>query len=389
LVLRLAVVVSVLALCAGLLSAGSAQAQSDQFWCSAHPALHTCVVSATLDGSAIIASDPNYDVWAIPSNAGGAKTVQWSVQPTGPDDLSAELGHTFSLTIRTKVVPREIDGFGASMTYTRTSLGSGNYQVVITGQPVSVTTQNGCTFPAGGPTCTPVAPGPSSVILQGEIDDYNYSGYSASLTDSFYGMDMYTNVAETSLPPSLVDGDGGPELQIALADHHFLHDGVTVVHGDFYLRIPAGFLATYWGINDPNTLATNGLNASVGAGGGTLTVTVEPGNTGVQVRITGLTFSRRKLKIKLGVVTPRAPKHVKARRSSGTTARVTFGAARPRGQKVKGYSAECSGRRMKVVGRHSPATIKGLTPGVAYTCRLQGRSRAGYGAASKKFAIAR
>ena len=385
---RSVLAVFVLALCAGMLGTGSAQAQSDQFWCSAHPALKTCIVSASLDGSPIVASDATYDVWAIPSPVSGAKTVQWSVQPVSSGDLSAELGHTFSVTIKTNVVPREIDGFGASMTYDRSSLGGGEYQVVITGQPVSVTTQNGCTFPPGGPTCTPVAPGPSSVILQGEIDDYNYSGYAADLTDSFYGMDMYTNVAETSLPPSLIDSDAGPELQIELADHHFLHDGVTAVHGDFYLRIPAGFLATYWGINDPTTLSTNGLAASVGAGGGTLTVTVEPANTGVQVRITGLTFSRRKLKIKLGVVTPRAPTHVKAHRTSGTTAHITFHPARPRGQKVRGYSASCDGHRMKVVGRHSPATIKGLTPGVAYTCRLRGRSRAGYGAASKKFAIA-
>ncbi len=91
----------------------------------------------------------------------------------------------------------------------------------------------------------------------------------------------------------------------------------------------------------PTRSHSDGLNASVGAGGGTLSVTVEPGNTGVQVKITGLTFSRRKLKIKLGHVTPRAPTHVKASRVSGTTARVTFGAARPRGQKVKGYSASC------------------------------------------------
>ena len=110
----------------------------------------------------------------------------------------------------------------------------------------------------------------------------------------------------------------------------------------------------------------------------------------MQVKITGLTFSRRKLKITLGHVTPRAPTHVKASRVSGTTARVTFRAARPRGQKVKGYSASCgSHTKTKVVGKHSPATIKGLAPGVAYSCTLRGRSRAGYGLASKKFSIPR
>ena len=113
------------------------------------------------------------------------------------------------------------------------------------------------------------------------------------------------------------------------------------MHGDFYLRIPAAFLSTYWGINDPSTLSTDGLNASIGAGGGTLAVTVEPGNAAVDVQISGMTFSRRHLKIKLGVVTPRAPKNVKARRVSGTTGKVTFTKSRPRGQKVIGYKLSC------------------------------------------------
>ncbi len=364
-------------------------------WCADIPGAGTCVVSATYDGSPLSYSSPAYAVWATfyPVPGAGADTVQWSIQPKSASDLSAALGHTFSITIRTNVVPRAIDGFGTSMSYTRSGPSSGKYTVTITGQPVEVQTQNGCTYPPGGPTCSSVSPGPSQAILQGEIDDYNYTNYSdpsypPGLVDSFNGMDMWTNIAETGLPPTINQSSGQNELQIELADHHFEHDATTVVHGDFSLRIPAAFLATMWGINDLSTLATDGLNASIGAGGGTLTVTVEPGNTGVQVQISGLTFSRRKLKIALGHVTPRAPIHVKATRTSGTTARLTFGAARPRGQKVTGYAASCGAHtKVTVVGKHSPAIVKGLTRGVAYTCTLRGRSRAGKGAASKRFAI--
>ena len=365
-------------------------------WCASNPALDPCVVSASFAGSALTSSDPNYAVLASKLPVSGAKTVQWSVQPKSASDLGAALGHTFSITISTSVVPRVIDGFGTSMSYARSGPGGGMYQVTITGQPVEVSDQEGCSYPAGGPTCSETAPGPSSAILQGEIDDYNYSNYSgpsypAGLVDSFNGMDMWTNIVETGLPPTISTVSGQNELQIDLADHHFLDDGTTLVHGDFHLRIPETFLSTMWGINDPTTLATDGLNASIGAGGGTLAVTVEPGNTGVQVNITGLTFSRRKLEIKLGLVTPRAPTHVEARRTSGTTARLTFHAARPRGQKVTGYSTICRGlskfHRLRVVGKRSPATVNGLTPGLAYTCRLEGRSRAGYGVASKRFSI--
>jgi len=388
----------VLALCAWALAAGNAHAVRTtlNYWCASNPLLDPCVESATYDGSAFTSSDPNYTVWAIADNAGGASQVLWSVQPKVASDLSAALGHTFSITIKTSVVPRVIDGFGGSMTYTRSGPSSGKYTVTITGQPVEVTDNYDCSYPPGGPTCPLVAPG-SNAILQGEIDDFNYTNYSdpsypAGFVDSFAGMDMWTNVAETGLPPNIIQSGGQNELQIDLADHHFEHDGTTVVHGAFHLRIPETFLATMWGINDPNTLATDGLNATVGAGGGTLSVVVESGNAGVQVNITGLTFSRRKLRIKLGRVTPRAPKHVKASRvAHGTTARLTFGSAKPRGQKVTGYSAVCraGGRaaRYKVVGKHSPATLEGLTPGLGYGCKLQGRSRAGFGVKSKPFTV--
>jgi hypothetical protein len=269
--------------------------------------------------------------------------------------------------------------------------------VTITGQPVEVQDQGGCTYPPGGPTCSSVAPGPSTAILQGEVDDYNYTlysdpGYPAGLVDSFNGMDSWTNIAETGLPPTISTVSGQNELQIDLADHHFEHDGATLVHGDFYLRIPATFLATMWGINDPTTLATDGLNASVGAGGGTLAVTVEPGNTGVQVQISGLTFSRRSLKIKLGLVTPQAPTNVKGSRVSRTTGRVTFTKAKPRGQRVIGYKLSCkatNGTSVTAKSKRSPLVVSTLVSGEAYSCKVRARSRAGYGPASKRFSIRR
>jgi len=283
-VLRKLSVVLGLALCAWALGGGTARALPlPDDWCADNPGAQTCIVSATYDGTPLSYGSPAYAVWAsfyaIPGDT--AHTVQWSVQPKTAGDLSAALGHTFSMTIRTNVIPREIDGFGGSMTYTRSGPSAGEYQVTITGQPVSVTDQSGCTYPPGGPTCSPVAPGPSSVILSGEIDDYNYKNYAdpsypAGLVDSFDGKQSYTNIVETGSPPNLMQVNGQNELEIDMADHHYLQDGTTVVHGDFYMRIPETFLSTYWGINDPSTLATDGLNASVGAGGGTLTVTVEP-----------------------------------------------------------------------------------------------------------------
>jgi len=194
-----------LAVAALAFGASKASALSSTYWCAAHPGLDPCVVSASLDGAPLTPGDPNYDVSAIPDTANGAHQVQWSIQPVPPaTDLSAALGHTFSITIDTTVVPRAIYGFGGSMVYTRAALGGGNYQVTITGQPVSVTDQGGCIYPPGGPSCSSAAPGPSTVVLDGAIDDYNYNNYSSyppSAIDSFYGMDMYTNIAATGQPP--------------------------------------------------------------------------------------------------------------------------------------------------------------------------------------------
>lgn len=396
-VFRRLFVVAVLAGSVSVLGAASAHAQTTTYWCAGHPLLKTCIVSATYNGSSFDGNDPNLDIVASSTTVSGAKTVLWNVFPVSANDLSAYQG-TFVITLKTNVNPREVDGFGAGMSYTRSSLGGGEYQVVITGQPVSVTDQDSCSFPAGGPTCTPVSQKPSTVIFQGEVSDYNYTAYNnltnypAGFVDSFDGMVMYTNIAETSLPPELMQVGDQNELVLGMTDHHFENDGTTLVKGDFYLRIPAAFLSTYWGINDPSTLATDGLNASIGAGGGTLTVTVEPGNAAVDVQISGMTFSRRKLLVKLGHVTPRAPTHVKARRVSATTGKVTFTKSKARGQRVTGYKLHCkatNGTTVTVKSKRSPLLAKTLVPGQAYKCTVSGHSKAGYGRPSSKFTIRR
>jgi hypothetical protein len=380
----------------------SAHALSDESWCSADPSLKTCIVSVTRDGAPILASDATYDVYAITANVSGARKVLWGVDPTagGSADLSADLGHTFVVTIKTNVVPRVLDGYGTAETYARSGPdGGGSYTVTITGQPVEVTDQDSCSYPAGGPTCTKISAKASAAIFQGEIDDTNYKSYRDGgaypngFVDSFYGMDMWTNIAETGLPPNLIEGADGNELELDLTDHHFEHDGTTLVKGEYYLRIPASFLSTYWGINDPSTLSTGGLAASIGAGGGTLTVTVEPGNAGVQVKIANMTFSRRQLKIKLGKVTPRAPTHIKAKRLNGSSAKVTFTASKPRGQKVKGYQLSCRpsqsvtyGMAVTAKSKRSPLTVRGLVAS-RYRCTLRARSKAGYGTLSTGFTI--
>ena len=121
-------------------------------------------------------------------------------------------------------------------------------------------------------------------------------------------------------------------------------------------------------------------------------MTVEPGNAAVDVTVSHMTFSHRKLKIKLGHVTPRAPKNVKARRVNGTTGTVTFTKSKPRGQKVIGYKLSCkagNGTTVTAKSKRSPLVVKSLVSGQAYRCSVRGRSKAGYGLPSSKFSIRR
>lgn len=387
-----AVLVGALALAAlGSAATGSARAQNDTYWCSAHPGLDPCVVSASVDGSPIAADDPTYDVSAVPISASGAKSVQWSVQGAGGP---LPLGHTYSLSIDTTVVPRVIDGAGAAMQDTRTELAGNRYEVTITGQPVEVTDQEGCVFPAGGPSCSEVAPGPSTPTFSGEIDDFNSTVYTSdpllpsNAVDSFYGMDMYTNITETGLPPTVINKPSGLELQIQLADHHFQEDGTTLVQGNFFVHIPAAFLNAIFGINDPSSIQTDSLDASIGAG--TLTV-VDHANGDVDVTVTGATFSPRTLDIQAGVITPARPGKLKVRRLA-KTARIAFAAAQPRGQIVTGYSGNCYARngdiRLAFNGHRSPLTVRHLRPGLRYRCYVAGHSKAGPGDA-RSFTIPR
>jgi hypothetical protein len=220
------------------------------------------------------------------------------------------------------------------------------------------------------------------VAFQGEIGDWQQWPDSAQWND-FNGLDQWTNVELTEIPPEIT---GNPlTITEQLGNSHELNG--QVVQGFWYAELPNAMLVDM-GINDPSTLTSAGISASVATG----SVTVTPGPTSTEIAITGITFTHRTVRIKRGSITPGAPTDLTTRRASKRIAYLTFHAARARGSYVRSYQGRCVAPHHATrygTGRRSPLKISSLTPGVSYVCQVRAKSAVGYGHWSKSQKLAR
>jgi fibronectin type III domain protein len=191
-------------------------------------------------------------------------------------------------------------------------------------------------------------------------------------------MDSWTNVEETDIPPQIT-GDPA-EIDETLVNSH-LRPNSDVFQGFYHIILPNKFLVDM-GVNDPTTLAADGIAATIGSG----TVTVTPGPTSTEVDVVGITFSPRKLRVKRGDVKPTRPTKLHLRRSSSHHIRLSFHHAKPRGSRITGYEGRCVAKGQPtrfVSGKHSPLVDKALHSGVRYRCQVRAKSKAGAGSWSK------
>ena len=347
-------------------------------WCSTSPT-PPCVVSVTRDGLSIPATDPNWDVSVYGSKGSdGEYLAQWGIAglPASGSyvDMGAgEVGHTWTVEIDMGThVPRVTDEYGDGVTVTRSQSG-GDYYVTTTGQPVTMGVNADCTYNPD-PSC-PFQASQDVTIFQGEIGDFQQWTDSSQWPD-FYGMDSWTNVEESTIPPEI----NGDPLQFIepLTSSHKLADG-TVFQGFYHVILPNAFLVDM-GIDDPSTLASSGMAVSLGSGTGTASVTTLA--SAVQVDVTGLTFSQRTVKVRRGNILPTRPTNVHTHRRSSYRATVSFRPSRARGSHIRRYVVSCSAPHWAIrsgsAGR-SPVLVKRLAPHVAYSCRVRAIARAGAG----------
>jgi hypothetical protein len=335
-----------------------------------------CVVSASRNGTAITETDPTYAVSASGSEQSGQFLTQWGIADAlipgtyatlAPNDVGAQ----FSITVDVgNHPPRVVGEYAGDVSVTKAyDTATGTWDVTVTGTAVEQGVNADCnaiTF-----TC-PNDETNTIVAFQGEITDWQQWPDPAQWND-FDGLDQWTNVEETEIPPQIT---GNPlTITEQLGNSHELN-GV-VFEGFWDAVLPNAFLVDM-GINDPSTLTSTGISASVGTG----TVTVTPGPTSAEISITGITFSPRTVRIKRGTITPAAPTRLKTRRASATVASISFAKARPRGSYVRSYEARCEAPHQPTrygTSSRSPVRVTSLTPGVSYLCQVRAKAAVGYG----------
>ena len=336
-----------------------------------------CVVSASRNGVAITQSDPTYAVSAAGSlQSNGEFLTQWGIgdalAPGSFETLApGDAGVPFSITVNVGAhPPRVVDEYASGVNVTDAFDGvAGTWNVTVSGTAVEQGVNADCNAVTW--TC-PANETNTIVAFQGEIGDWQQWSDTAQWND-FGGLDQWTNAELTEIPPQIT----GSPLTITeeIGNSHELNG--TVFEGFWDAVLPNAFLVDM-GINDPATLTSAGISASVGTG----TVTVTPGPASARIAITGITFSARMVHIKRGSITPNAPAGASVRRSSATAASLAFRAARPRGSYVRSYQARCvaAGHPAEYgTGTRSPVKVTALIRGVSYKCQVRAKSAAGYG----------
>ena len=358
-------------------SAQAAPGRPDIFpseWCNNHAP--PCVVSATRAGNPITESDKTYVVSASGSSQSGEFLTQWAISDglikgTYATLAPGDVGVSFSITVDVGAhPPRVADEYadGATVTDAFDSVAK-TWDVTVSGTAV----EQGVNADCDATTWTCPSNEPNTIVaFQGEIGDWQQWPDQAQWND-FDGLNQWTNVELTEIPPQIT---GNPlTITEELGNSHELN-GV-VFEGFWYAVLPNALLVDM-GINDPSTLTSAGISASVGTG----TVTVTPGPTSTEIAITGITFSPRKVHIKRGTITPRAPTGLSTRRASATVAYLTFRAARPRGSYVRSYEGRCQAAHQTTrygTGSRSPVKVTSLIRGVSYVCQVRAKAVVGYG----------
>jgi hypothetical protein len=354
----------------------------DSEWCDVS---HTtpCVLSASRNGTNIPETDPTYVVSVAGSKGSDGEFLsQWSIgdYTIGGSYVTlapGDAGVPFSITVDVgNHPPRVVDEYAGDVTVTKNfDNGTGHWDVTVTGTGVVQGVNDDCTVDIWPWSCPP-NDNNTIVAFQGEIGDWQQWDAPSQWND-FNGLNQWTNVEVTEIPPEIT----GNPLTISehLANSHELNN--QVFQGFWDAVLPNAFLVDM-GINDPSTLTSVGISASVGTG----TVTVTPGPTSAEISITGITFSHRTVHIKRGTITPYAPTGLTTRRASATTAYLTFHKARPRGSFVRSYEGRCYAARHPTrygTSTRSPVKVTSLVRGVRYVCQVRAKAVVGYGNWSK------
>jgi hypothetical protein len=322
-------------------------------------------------------SGDEYSIFASTYTLIGARYFSFLI-----DDGTATMttADEFTIAINTgSTYPAETFARGQDVVVTRSGTFLGPFTVRMTLRPVRMAygEPGGCNSSGA---CGMTAPTLDTAQLNGQIDNLGYIVDPADKA-AMRGFDLASNTDWVSTPLRLDYATNSIVLDVA--NSHFEPDGTTVFRGAAEFRIPNAMLRRIYHVDHPPSLTASAFSVTTGSGPAATVVDINPGS--VHVAISGLTFSKRRLRIH-GDTRPLRPRDLRATRIAAHRAVLRFNSSRRRGSLVRGYIASCRlGTRIRARGQsfRPPIRVSGLIPGRSYTCRVRARSRAGLSRAAR------
>jgi len=276
--------------------------------------------------------------------------------------------------------PGETFSRGQNVVIDRDTSVPGHHTVTFTMNPVPISyTDSGCN---GNGTCPTRPDFVTTGYLEGSVDNLNYITDPADEA-AMQGWDLVSSTDWISSPPTL-DYDTHTFI-IDAANSHCANLGpapcVPFV-GGVSMTFPFAMLSHLYDVDAPGTLGPSAFTVTGAGSAASTDVTVDDAGHVVHVDISGMTFSKHRLKV-IGDMRPGGVRNLKATRVSGTVGKLRFDPAVAHGSKIRGYKASCksdSGLAAAGSASASPVKVAGLTPGVKYRCQVWATSRFGAGA---------
>lgn len=270
----------------------------------------------------------------------------------------------------------------AGYTVTRSTTGTGDHVIVVEGSPVDVATHSACTSAACADdlVAEQVLPSFNAYLTDwtGQFPPANWGSLASVMVEAWRGFEVTSNVLNAPVPQYDRRANA---IVLAMSAPHFASAGVRNL-GEVDMFLPYEMLRRSLDVPNPRSLGSGAFVIRRDGSSAAVPATVTHSSSGLRLRVSGITFSAPTYRIRVKPTRPGAPTIVRARRLGPTAASIAVAPTTAGGRPIVGYVVTCSApARMARVARSARRTlvVRGLAPGVAYTCRAAARNSIGVG----------
>jgi hypothetical protein len=332
------------------------------------------------------------DVWVYSWDAHDA--FAWALNTRELDSAGNEVGAPINETdvnVRWRIkintgamVPREMRGVTQDNDFSVAPLTAGNSRLTVTFRAAPIAWR--WSFDPGipNPTCVPGDCGDDTTVADlvsdGFFNSYvtDLDDYPAHHRDYRTGMVTGWNADYGTEPQYNADLNA---LEIQLANAHLKAPGVPAT-GHYEAFLPNAYLINVMQVPDPSTLTAGSLVVSRAGTSTVYTPVVTHEAGGIRIKVTGITYSSLKLRIKPKPSIPGKPRWGSVQRPTPTKVKLNF--LRPLadgGPNITTYQARCrrgTAPYRYAKGSASPLYIGDL-PRRQVDCQVRAQNRIGWG----------